>query len=177
LDINRTALLARLQAPEVEYFEKNWRSKEFFVTQLTTSLFNNLRCFSTQRNESFHPVVKATLNPQISLATACYRLSTEVKEISLKLHSAENQGRANVPRILDYDGFRLLIGKVIHTAMELLPPEWENAKSSALFEEPYTHDCSHQCSIISQHRLPCRHWLLWFALEGIPVNPRLLHLR
>jgi len=70
LEANRDEMKSRLAASEVTYIDTHWVVKEAQVIRLWTETFPNLDCYSTQRNESIHPIIKTLLNPQLRLYQA-----------------------------------------------------------------------------------------------------------
>ena len=74
----------------MEYIQSQWISKEVHVCWAYTAIYPNLRVNSSQRNESFNHLIKATLNLKLSLeealrcdseeTTAAIRLLTERKD-------------------------------------------------------------------------------------------------
>jgi hypothetical protein len=71
---NKAKLHAQLSSDEVSYIKRYWVPKESQFLRLHTSKYANLGCYSSQRAESFHPILKALLNQQLSLEKATCRL-------------------------------------------------------------------------------------------------------
>jgi len=67
LEANRDEMKSRLIDLKVTYIDTYWVVKEVQVIRLWIETFPNLDCYSTQRNESIHPIVKTLLNPQLRL--------------------------------------------------------------------------------------------------------------
>ncbi|KJZ70957.1 hypothetical protein HIM_09661 [Hirsutella minnesotensis 3608] len=124
----RHKLLAEMREPERLYVENNWKEKEKQFARAHTRHYPNLGCNTTQRNESYHVVVKASLNRQLPLQVACQKLAQSLKKLSHKITDDENRSRIDVPRLLDRPAFQQLIGKVPHYVLGKLAPEWEAAK-------------------------------------------------
>ncbi|KJZ68322.1 hypothetical protein HIM_12289 [Hirsutella minnesotensis 3608] len=118
-----------MREPERLYVENNWKEKEKQFARAHTRHYPNLGCNTTQRNESYHVVVKASLNRQLPLQVACQKLAHSLKKLSQKITDDENRSRIDVPRLLDRPVFRHLIGKVPHYVLGKLAPEWEAAKA------------------------------------------------
>ncbi|KJZ68301.1 hypothetical protein HIM_12309 [Hirsutella minnesotensis 3608] len=125
----RHRLLAEMREPERLYVENNWKGKEPQFARAHTRHYPNLGCNTTQRNESYHVVVKASLNRQLPLQVACQNLAQSLKKLSHKITDDENRSRIDVPRFLDGSAFQQLIGKVPHYVLGKLAPEWEAAKA------------------------------------------------
>jgi hypothetical protein len=62
LQANRTELNAAMKPAECEYMTKYWVPKEKQLCRVYTAINPNLNCFSTQRDEGMHPMVKTVLN-------------------------------------------------------------------------------------------------------------------
>ncbi|KJZ69900.1 hypothetical protein HIM_10711 [Hirsutella minnesotensis 3608] len=125
----RHKLLAEMREPERLYVENNWKEKEKQFARAHTRHYPNLGCNTTQRNESYHVVVKASLNRQLPLQVACQKLAHSLKKLNQKITDDGNRSRIDVPRLLDRPAFRHLIGKVPHYVVGKLAPEWEAAKA------------------------------------------------
>ncbi|KAM4063294.1 hypothetical protein HRG_013853 [Hirsutella rhossiliensis] len=129
LEKRRGKLLAEIREPERLYLENNWKPKERQFARAHTRKYPNLGCNNTQRNESYHVVVKQSLSRQLPLQASCQKLAESLKKLTQKITEDENRSRADVPRLLDRAAFRLLIGKVPHYVLSKLAPEWEAAKA------------------------------------------------
>jgi len=82
-------LRGQMRPAEVIYLNNHWVPKESQVVRLYTQRFPNLGCFTTQRDESIHPVVKTLLNPQIRLDQAVSRLFEEMTRFIDRIAKAE----------------------------------------------------------------------------------------
>jgi hypothetical protein len=65
LETNRAVMIEAMKPSERAYIEAHWRPKEKQVIRCYTSLMPNLNCFTTQREEGQHPMVKTVLNHQL----------------------------------------------------------------------------------------------------------------
>jgi hypothetical protein len=89
LEINRTRVKEQLRPAEVIYLHDHWVPKEPQVIRSYTQFSPNLDCFTMQRGESIHPVVKTLLKPQIRLDQAVSRLSEEMTRFVDRIAKAE----------------------------------------------------------------------------------------
>ncbi|KAM4061907.1 hypothetical protein HRG_008824 [Hirsutella rhossiliensis] len=189
LEERRGELLAEIREPERLYPKNNWQPKERQFVRAHTRQYPNLGCNSTQRNESYHVVVKQSLNRQLPLQASCQKLAESLKKLTQKITEDEDRSRADVPRLLDRAAFRLLIGKVPHYVLSKLAPEWEAAKAlrwgqnteiekerEALgaLNEP---GCPSACEFPLRYGLPCRHWLYEAVVRSCAIPLNLLHPR
>jgi Transposase, Mutator family len=78
LEKNRSEMMEAMKLPKRTYIDNHWRPKEKQVIRCYTSLFPNLNCFTTQREEGQHPIVKTVLNHQLRLNEAVQRLGGEM---------------------------------------------------------------------------------------------------
>jgi len=108
LELNRTELKAQLRPAEVVYLDEHWVPKEPQVIRLYTQHFPNLNCFTTQRDESIHPVVKTLLNPQIRLDQAVLRLFEEMTRFINRIAKAEMEDQIRPRRLLNKSVFFLV---------------------------------------------------------------------
>jgi MULE transposase domain len=129
LGSRRDKLLAELHEPERRYLQENWEPKECQFVRAYTRGYPNLGCNSTQRNESYHVVVKESLNRQLPLQKACQKLAEDLKKLATRIAEDEDRSRVDLPRLLDRTAFGYLIGTVPHYVLGMLAPEWEAAKA------------------------------------------------
>ncbi|KAK2471402.1 hypothetical protein H9L39_17633 [Fusarium oxysporum f. sp. albedinis] len=129
LEERRGKLLAEFREPERLYLKNNWEPKERQFVRAYTRQYPNVGCNSTQRNESYHVVVKESLNRQLPLQTSCQKLAESLKKLTKKITGEEDRSRADVPRLLDRAAFQHLIGRVPHYVLSMVAPEWEAAKA------------------------------------------------
>ena len=146
------------------------------VLRCYTQYYANLGAYSTQRNEGHHVAVKQFLNPQITLDQATSRLVEHLRHAVHRLDHEEAESRTKVPRFLDTQMFKNLIGHVTLYAINLLKVEWEQAKD---IQDLEIQTC--ECTIISQFGLPCRHRLASICSASspnpLPIPLILLHPR
>ncbi|KAH7231231.1 uncharacterized protein BKA55DRAFT_696126 [Fusarium redolens] len=189
LEERRGKLLAEFREPERLYVKNNWEPKERQFVRAYTRQYPNVGCNSTQRNESYHVVVKESLNRQLPLQTSCQKLAKSLKKLTKKITGEEDRSRADVPRLLDRAAFQHLIGRVPHYVLSMVAPEWEAAKAlrwrqnrelekerdalSAL-NKP---GCPFACELPLRYSLPCRHWLYEAVVRSWAIPLTLLHPR
>ncbi|KAH6973981.1 hypothetical protein EDB80DRAFT_831305 [Ilyonectria destructans] len=189
LEERRGKLLAELQESERLYLKNHWEPKERQFVRAYTRQYPNLGCNSTQRNESYHVVVKESLNRQLPLQTSCQKLGESLKKLTKKITGEEDRSRADVPRLLDRAAFKHLIGRVPHYVLSMVAPEWEAAKAlrwrqnrelekerealSAL-NKP---GCPFACELPLRYSLPYRHWLYEAVVRSWAIPLTLLHPR
>ena len=66
----RSKLLKALHGIEVQYIESYYQPKEFQFCRAFTKNYPNLGVHSTQRNESYHNIVKARLHKNMPISKA-----------------------------------------------------------------------------------------------------------
>ena len=93
--------MAAMRPGEQRYIDTHWRPKERQVIRAYTSLNANLNCFSSQRDEGQHPVIKTVLNPQIRLDQAVQALANEMKRTVERLFKAEQIDKVKNRRMLE----------------------------------------------------------------------------
>ena len=176
LETNRAKLLKALKSPEVRYIKQNWVPKEKSVCRVHIYLLANLGVHSTQRAESMNATLKKTLHRQITLLEACRRLIREVQAFEAKLIVEEVNSMAFRSRILDTNGFAILLGKITSYAIDLMAPEW-TAAAVPRPDSIWQGHCLYDCPLPSRYGLPCRHWMIRSVLEGFPLPLSLVHPR
>jgi len=139
-----------------------------------TRRYRNLEAVASQRNESLHPILKAVMNPQMSLENAIRSMKSELKLWYRFIREADERSRIDRPRAVDFEAFQLLVSHVTIWALEKINPEWIAAKELAI--QPITAGpCD--CDIYIRYGLPCRHYLLRACIQGFPIPISLLHPR
>lgn len=174
LDHNRAEMMARMREGECEYIRKNWTPKEGQVIRFWTQQFPNLNCFSTQRDESVHPIVKPVLNPQIRLDEAVQRLKGEMTRVINRLIESEIQDEMNFPRVLDKRAFYFLRKSVASWPLKKVSAEWDDLVSIISGGQELG-PCT--CGMIERLGLPCRHTLERFFHDEIPIPLTFTHPR
>jgi len=174
LQVNRAALLTLLHPSDRDYFWIDWYSKERQVVLCYTRRYRNLGAVASQRNESLHSILKAVMNPQMSLENAIRFMKSELKLWYRFIREADERSRIDRSRAVDFEAFQLLVGHVTIWALEKINPEWIAAKELAT--QPITAG-SCDCDIYIRYELPCRHYLLRACIQGFPIPISLLHPR
>jgi hypothetical protein len=146
--------------------------------RLHTSKYANLGCYSSKRAESFHPVLKALLNQQLSLEEATRRLGSTIVSIIKKRATAESQEGKNLPRTLDFKAFTYLVDHITIFAISKISAEWEATKVAIINNSllPIFITCT-ECELMLRYSLPCRHHLAQACLTGQPIPKSLVHPR
>ena len=101
-----------------------------------TSSYRNIGLDSTQRNESFGHLVKATLNPQLPLEEYLRRLQEQPATVSRNLAEDEKRSRTHIGCIHDAVALCLRNDEVKHYALALIHPEWAAAKENIINSGP-----------------------------------------
>jgi len=78
LDEARAKLLFKLSYPDRQYILDFYQPKEFQFCRAYTRKLANLEVHSTQRNESYHVIIKTHLNSQLSITQAVESLVNQV---------------------------------------------------------------------------------------------------
>ena len=147
-----------------------------------TRNYRNLGCFSTQRNESMHPILKAVMNPQATLENAVKAMQAELRLWYKNLRTKIAKSRIDRPRAVDFMAFHVVIGKITIFAIKMVNPEWietkklvEEKEAHMSDWEPFIEPCN--CEILVRYLLPCRHLLFRACDEGFPIPQSLFHPR
>ena len=185
LEEHRATLLTELQSPERQYMVTNWLPKEQSFITCFTKRYPNLNTKATQRGESFHWVVKNSLNPKLALPEACKRIRKAIATVIEDLYKSESTSRRVQDRVLDRSAFKLMIGQVTHTAIDLISIELlaltalqrdddEAVQRLALVEPPV---CQLDCTLPIQYGLPCRCFIARAINQGLALPLSLIHPR
>jgi len=97
LEERRERLLMELKTSEREYLITFYQSKEPQFIRAYTKQYPNLGVHSTQRNESYHVVVKAVVHRQLSLPDAVRQLHNHVKQLAENINEKINRQRKSLP--------------------------------------------------------------------------------
>jgi hypothetical protein len=101
----RFELTALLNQSDTDYVLRTWIPKERQFLRLYTKEYLNLGCFSNQRCESLHPVIKEILNPQLRLAEAVSRLNTTIQQKLSLLTTEKTESGLKLSRTLNKRAF------------------------------------------------------------------------
>jgi hypothetical protein len=117
-------MIAAMRPGEQRYINTHWRPKERQVIRAYTLLNTNLNCFSSQRDEGQHPVIKTVLNPQIRLDQAVQVLVNETKRTVERLFKAEQIDKVKNRRILEQNMWFKVRDKVANWPLLKVEQEW-----------------------------------------------------
>jgi hypothetical protein len=163
-----------MKPAECDYIEKYWVPKEKQLVRVYTTMYPNLNCFSTQRDEGMHPMVKTVLNHQLRLDAAVQRLAVEMKLATERLQELEQRDRAQNRRLLEANQWYLVKEHVASWAlMKLL--EQNKILESLKRANQLVGPCS--CSVVERFGLPCYHDLEQAYDEAVPLPLTLIHSR
>ncbi len=154
LEEQRERLLMKLKTSEREYLITFYQPKEPQFIRAYTKQYPNLGVHSTQRNESYHVVVKAVVHRQLSLPDAVRQLRNHVKQLAENINEEINRQRKSLPRLMDKKAFQILGPQITHQALALLIPEWETMK---LLSNPIEPGCMSVCELPRRWGLSCKH--------------------
>lgn len=154
LGVNRTTLKAAWKPAEVKYIEEYWQPKERQLIRLYTSQLPNLKCFTMQREEGMHPMVKTVLDHQVRLDDAVPRLAKETTLVAERLQEHEQRDKLSNRRLLEENTWCIIKERVASWALLKVLGEWRiltRFKSS----NQQLDDCD--CSLVHRFGLPCYH--------------------
>jgi hypothetical protein len=174
LEKNRTAMKTLMKPADQLYIERHWQPKERQVIRAYTASNPNLNCFSSQRDEGQHPVVKTVLNPQIRLDEAVRRLAVEMTLAIERLFEAEQVDKLKNRRMLEANVWYQVRENVASWPLLTCEKQWSILARFKLAGQPLD-QC--YCTINQQFGLPCLHDLEHAWDEGIPLPLTLIHSR
>jgi hypothetical protein len=168
-------MMKAIQPPERTYINNHWRPKERQVIRCYTSLNPNLNCFSSQREEGQHPMVKTVLNHQIRLDRAVERLGKEMELAVIRLQTAEQVDKAHNRRVLEQNSWYLIREVVASWPLVVVEKEWTQLAKFRATGEALPQPC--RCGLIERFGLPCAHSLERAWDEHLPLPLTLIHSR
>jgi hypothetical protein len=124
LEMNRAVMMNAMKPSERAYIQAHWQPKERQIIRCYTSLMPNLNCFTTQREEGQHPMVKTVLNHQLRLDEAVQRLSGEMTLAVERLQEAEHHDQARNRRVLEANSWYLIREVVASWPLLIIEKEW-----------------------------------------------------
>ena len=124
LQRNREVLLAHLRGPDKSYILNTWGPKEVRVIAYHVKKLPNLGYNATQRGESYHVLIKAVTNGQMTLEDSAREISLKISDILKQLATAEDRGKINAAMALDRTAFNNLINKISMEAIQKIEEEW-----------------------------------------------------
>jgi hypothetical protein len=77
----------------------------------------NLGVNSTQRNESYHIIVKQKLNKNLSVSAACEAIIIKTKLLAEEYNERINNNQKNNPTLIDLKAFAKARSKLTHYAI------------------------------------------------------------
>jgi hypothetical protein len=182
----RKALLSQLRKGERDYLTEFYQPKEHQFCRAYTRTYVNLGVHSTQRNESYHVVVKQRLHKNLSLSAAVEALIGQIKELAEEYNKRINHNRKAIPNLMDRHAFREAGPLLTHYAINLTMAEYRATKDLAdaiecgkmeLLDFNETIGCEFGCHLPARYRLPCKHWMYYFYIHDEPLPISLFHPR
>lgn len=174
LDANRQRLLDALRPAEQQYIMNTWIPKEQRVIFCYTRKLPNLGAASSQRVESYHPIIHSITHGQLSLEDSAKQLCAKLSDVYTGLSMDEDSAMMNRAIALDMNVFRHLVGSVSLPAIRYVEKEWLQLGQMKVANEELG-PCD--CDILLRYSLPCRHYLLTVYETGMPIPRSLLHPR
>jgi hypothetical protein len=178
LEHNREDLCRRLHRGARDYMEQTWQPKEPRVARCHTSRFFNLGMRSSQRVESYHPVLKQMTNGQLSLENSAIMLIRTLDRIVDDLETQRENELKGYSRLAQATTFALLRMNITNYALTKIALEWDDLVRSMAIpssQPPEMGNCA--CPLLVQFGLPCIHHLYPFWLSGQPIPRSLCHPR
>ena len=83
LATNRRKLLDGLRAKEQDYITSFYQPKEPQFIRAYTRLRPNLGCFSSQRSEGLHPIIKGVCNRHTPIGQSVEKITEQIEELVL----------------------------------------------------------------------------------------------
>jgi hypothetical protein len=186
LETARTHLLSQLHKKERDYLQSFYQPKEIQFCHAYTNTYVNLGVYSTQRNESYHVVVKKNLNKNLTVSAAVEALVERTSQLAEQYNERINKDRKNLPVIMDKRAFKIVKSLLTHYAIKLVNMEYIQAKElsdqidrgeECLFVLDKAIGCTFGCQLPARFRLPCKHWIMQFYIRNQPLPVSLFHPR
>ena len=127
----RLELFKLLRSVDYEYIKGFYQPKEHQFTRAYTRKLLNLRVYLTQRNESYHAIVKKNLSPYLQLSDVIKELCTHVRNLRALYNKRINNDRRQRPRIYDKFAFHETGLLLTHYAIEMVIEEQVVTKDMA----------------------------------------------
>ena len=144
----------------------------------------NLGVYSTQRNESYHVIVKRNLNKNLTVSAAIEALVSRTSELAEDYNERINKDHRNTPILMDQQAFKNIKSLLTYYAIYRTNSEYMQSKVLAeeiksgekpLFEFDEAIGCTFECQLPARYQLPCQHWMMPFYLEDKPLLISLFH--
>jgi MULE transposase domain len=174
LEINRTAMKDAMKVDEQKYIDTHWRPKEKQVIRCYTTWNPNLNCFSSQREEGKHPMIKTVLNHRLRLDIAVQRLDEEMIHELETLQEAEQNDRGHGYRLLEANVWYLVKEVIASWPLKVMEREWDQLDRLRAVNAPLP-PC--YCALVERFGLPCLHYLERAWNEHLPIPLTLIHSR
>jgi len=131
LKVNRATLIALLRVGDRHYINDHWRALEKNVVYHYTKLYANLGSTSSQRGESYHPVVREITSGQLSFEDSGKALSKKILSICKDLDTHEHSSLRGYGRLaqLHGDTFSYLRCTIANFSLKKIEAEWEQMKT------------------------------------------------
>jgi hypothetical protein len=178
LKANRKALKRVMRPHDRHYIETQWEPKEEEFMWYYTKSYPNLGSTSSQRGESYHPVVREITNGQLSFERSAKNLSQKVLSILKDLTTDEDDSIRHYVRTaqLDLAAFKYLVCTISNYALAKIEEEWHKLKLT-LLADPDIDLSACRCELLLRFGLPCKHHLKRACLAGMPIPKSLVHPR
>jgi hypothetical protein len=126
LEANRETLMDLLRPHDRYYIDVHWRKVEEAVVYYYTKMYANLGSTSSQRGESYHPVVRKITNGQLSFEDSGKRLAATILSLLKELSTFEYYSMRSYDRRaqLDPTAFRYLVCSISNFALKKIEIEW-----------------------------------------------------
>ena len=153
LATNRQNLIDGLRAKDQDYLTSFYQPKEPQFVMAYTRLRPNLGCFSSQRSEGLHPVIKGVCNRHTPIGQSIEKITEQIEELVVShQHEIERQ-KGHLPRSIDNSrkAFAEISQVITHEALEKVLREWNIAKRwyedylDGLAEAPEGLSCQKGC--------------------------------
>lgn len=174
---NRQRLYQALRPHDRQYLQQ-WVQKERQFVWFYTKTYPNLGSTSSQRGESYHPVIREITNSQLSFEESGKRLSRKMLSVLKDLATDEDSSLRSYNRLaqLDFAAFKHLRIAITNYALAKIEGEWHSLKQALLADQD-TDLGRCRCEILLRFGLPCKHHLLRAYNAGMPIPKSLIHPR
>jgi len=194
LDSNRQLFLDALKPKDRGYILNTWKPKEHRVVWCYTKFYPNLGSTSSQRGESYHPVMRELTNGQLTIEQSAKRLAKKMLSILKEMSIDEDMSLRKYPRVTQLHGvaFQRLREKVSNKAIELLEKEWQRLLRATVTDDDlgeyrisfilrfYTANRrlgERHCSVLLRYGIACKHCLKRVYTENLPIPKSFLYPR
>src|SRR5437764_1047237 len=178
LKSNKKALLAVMRPHDRWYILTEWEPKEESFIWCYTKSYPNLGSTSSQRGESYHPIVKEITNGQLSFEESGKNLALKVLSIlkDVAIDEAPSSRGYNQLTQLYRSAFKHLIVSITNYALKKIKKEWHSLKLSLQADQDFDLGAC-RCELLLRFGLPCKHHLLRAYRVGMAIPKSLVHPR